>query len=89
MPRYFFDIYDGDLSQRDQVGSELESDEVARQEATRTLSEIAAQELPGNGPERKFHIAVRDGDGKLLFRIHLDFSTVVPAADDAGEGSGG
>jgi len=46
MPRYFFDIHDGARSTTDDTGVELDGLEAARQEAARTLGEIARDILP-------------------------------------------
>ena len=88
MPRFFFDIFDGIEIVSDEIGVELADAEVARVEATRTLSEIAAQVLPGDGLMRRFHIVVRDSDQTMLFEIHIDFSTV-EASNDGLEKSDG
>ena len=76
MPKFFFDITDGTTITADQIGVELPDPGVARTEATRTLSEIAAQELPGDGPFRHFAILVRGEDETVLFEVALTFSTV-------------
>lgn len=73
MPRYYFDVSDGDQLTLDQSGTDLANEVVARDEATRTLSEIAAEEIPGNGPERDFRIVVRDDHRAMLFELRLTF----------------
>lgn len=76
MANFFFDITDGTRTSFDRMGLELDDEETARTEATRTLTEIAAQELPGDGPSRALKIQVSDAEGKVLFEVQLDFNTV-------------
>lgn len=73
MPKYFFDLYDGDLLLPDPLGVELPDEEIARTEATKTLSEIAAQEIPADGPRRLFRIVVIDEARTILFEVRIDF----------------
>jgi hypothetical protein len=73
MPLYYFDVYDGDQLAVDRVGTELSDHGVARSEATRTLSEIAAEEIPRDGPQREFCITVRDSHDATLFELRLTF----------------
>jgi hypothetical protein len=88
MPRFFFDITDGTQTTLDRLGVDLEDPAKARVEATRTLSEIASQELPNDGPARTFKISVSDEQGKVLFEVKLDFSTIETEADSPGDGRG-
>ena len=77
MPRYFFDIAEGDRIFADNEGTELEDDDDARDEALETLGQIAKDKLPEgkrrefvatvrHGDRREFIIAVRDGHRKVL-----------------------
>lgn len=88
MPKYYFDVYDGTEAAPDQIGTELGNDRSARQEATRTLSEIAAQELPNKGPFGHYRIIVRDADRKVLFQVELEFKTAEADELDDGLGEG-
>jgi hypothetical protein len=65
MPRYFFDVTDSGETSRDSEGVEFPSLEAARQEALKTLGEIAKDELP-DGDRREFSIRIRDGERSLL-----------------------
>jgi hypothetical protein len=85
MPLFFFDVVDGDQVSTDGNGIELPDQDRAREEATRTLAEIAEQELPGDGPQRHFKILVSDGNRKVLFEVHLDFNLVEDAEANAGD----
>jgi len=77
VPRYFFDIAEGDRIFADDEGTELEDIEDARDEALETLGQIARHKLPDGkrrdfvttvrqGDRREFIITVRDGDRKVL-----------------------
>jgi len=65
MPRFYFDISDDGRAERDHEGLEFDSLDKAREQAIKTLGEIARDELPdGNG--REFKITIRDQHGKSL-----------------------
>ncbi|MCE4226739.1 hypothetical protein HCU64_23640 [Methylobacterium sp. C25] len=70
MPRYFFDVADGDRHVRDEEGLELPDGESARREAICSLLDIARDELP-DGDHRSFVITVRDGDETSLLSARL------------------
>jgi hypothetical protein len=75
MPRYFFDIDDGERSSRDSVGTELADREAVRREATGILPDVAREELP-DGNERIFACSVRDESGKVIFVAKLTLKAV-------------
>jgi hypothetical protein len=70
MPRYFFDIADGDESGTDGEGLEFLNLEAARANALAALGEIARDELP-DGDRRDFGISIRDDGGKVLLKATL------------------
>ena len=70
MPRYFFDIHDGARSTTDDTGVELDGLEAARQEAARTLGEIARDILP-NGDRHEVVIEVKDEVGQRVLLAKL------------------
>ena len=72
MPRFYFDVRDGDGVTHDDEGVELAGIEVARDEATRTLGEIARDALPGT-LRRELSIEVRDGSPTPVLRASLWF----------------
>jgi hypothetical protein len=72
MPRYYFDLRDGDHFLRDDVGVEFGGLEAARDEAARTLGEMARDVLPG-AVRRVLTIAVRDGENEPLLEARLVF----------------
>lgn len=65
MPRYFFDIADGERLTPDGEGTELQDIDDARDEALETLGAIAKDKLP-DGDRRDFIITVREGERKLF-----------------------
>jgi len=73
MPRYFFDIDDGEKISPDAVGLELASDHEAQQEAVRALPGIAKDVLP-DGPRRDFVIEVRDATRRPFLRARLSLT---------------
>jgi hypothetical protein len=94
MPKFFFDLYDGDQFAPDSVGIDLPDIEHARREATRTLSEIASQEIPDDGPRRFFRIVVLDAARAIVSEARIDFHATQSAdvgstTVDAGEDDGG
>jgi hypothetical protein len=70
MPRYFFDIDDGDRRSRDTEGTDLPDREAVRREATGLLPDIASEELP-DGNHRTFVCSVRDAADKVIFVAKL------------------
>jgi hypothetical protein len=70
MPRYFFDIHDGDQFTSDYDGVELESIETAKVEAKRTLPDIVKDEMPDRD-RRDFTITVKDEIGHEVLRVTL------------------
>ena len=70
MPRFFFDVYDGENCTRDSTGVELDNSHAAQQEAIRTLPAVAKDALP-DGTQRDFVIEVRDEAKRLILRAKL------------------
>ena len=72
MPRYYFDIDDGETASEDDEGLELSGLAEARYRAISVLPNIAQEVLP-DGDEREFSVIVRDSKGAALFRAALSF----------------
>ena len=72
MPRYYFDIRDGDKFTPDDIGVQFDGIEFARDEAARTLGEIAQYALPGV-VAREIAVEVRGEDKEPLLRAELRF----------------
>lgn len=73
MPRFYIDIFDGNLSHRDQTGSEVPVFARARSEAVSTLLDLFRTGLDGSD-ERTASTVVRDGDGVVLYEASLAFT---------------
>jgi hypothetical protein len=72
MPRYYFDVQEADQFVRDDVGVVLPDIESARDQATRALTEIARDTLPGT-LRREIAIEVTDETRAPLLRAGLSF----------------
>jgi len=70
VPRFFFDIHDGELQTVDRDGVELGDERAAQNEAVRALAEIAADALP-DGVVRAFIVEVRDAASHRCLRATL------------------
>jgi hypothetical protein len=79
MPHYFFDTRDGADLIRDEEGVELDSIEAARDEATRGLTDLAKDALPG-ALRRELAVEVRDRGDQALLRAALWFEVAVLVA---------
>lgn len=74
MPRYFFDIHDGQSYQRDNEGTECAGYKEAREEAMRALPEIARFAIPGDGDNRAFTVMVCDESRAVVYTATLTFA---------------
>ena len=72
MPRYYFDVRDGETFAPDDTGLDFDGIEAARDEAARALGEIAREVLPGS-VARELAIEVSDGDKRPVLRTTLRF----------------
>lgn len=70
MARFFFDTYDGNRLISDNEGIELQSVEMARNEAQKALPDLARDALPG-GDQKTFIVSVRDEAGQVIIRAAL------------------
>ncbi len=73
MPRFYFDVLDGDRLVRDDAGLELASLEVAEYEATRAAAEISHDALPRRRTSEAC-VKVRDKDGYLLLTVDVSMA---------------
>jgi hypothetical protein len=71
MPRFYFDVFDGEATTPDIVGIDVEDDlERIRELAIDALPDIARERLP-NGDRAEFTVTVRDEHGSDIFRATL------------------
>jgi hypothetical protein len=70
MPRFYFDIHDGDDFIPDHQGIDLEGVEDAKVEAVNTLPDMARDGLP-EGDSRDFVVTVRDETDRPVWRVRL------------------
>ncbi|ACB27816.1 MULTISPECIES: DUF6894 family protein [Methylobacterium] len=73
MPRYFFDIHDGQL-QRDEDGTECADFDAARREAMISLPDVARWEIPSDGDRQSYTVIVRDAAGAPIYTATLTFT---------------
>lgn len=77
MPRYFFDFHDSEEGiYLDTIGTDLDNDEMARLEATRTLLEIARDSPPRSGSLRELKLVVRSDSGDIVWESRLSSETL-------------
>ena len=72
MPRYFFDIDDGEHSSRGDVALEFADAQAARDNAVSALPDIARDVMP-DGKRREFVVTMRDESGTPIFKATLLF----------------
>jgi hypothetical protein len=78
MPRFFFDIHDGEAFTPDRVGLDLESLEAAKAEAKKTLPDIVKDEMP-DGDRRDFTVDVKNATGQIVWRVTLSLVVESPS----------
>ena len=83
MPRFFFDISDGDHVTRDDVGRDYPDLKSARDAAVSLLPDVAREVLP-DGDYRILVSTVRSHDGWILCRAMMSLVVV-----DVGPGRAG
>ncbi|QGY03453.1 hypothetical protein MMSR116_17285 [Methylobacterium mesophilicum SR1.6/6] len=73
MPRFFFDIHDGQFLP-DTDGTECADLDAARREAMISLPEIARWIIPRDGDNQAFTVLVRDEGGTVVYTATLTFA---------------
>ena len=73
MPRYYFDIQDGDL-QRDEEGLECEGVEAARDKVMASLPDVAELITSNDGDNQAVTVMVRDEEGSQIYAGTLTFA---------------
>ena len=67
MPRYYFDVYDGERSLTDENGMELEDVDASKVEVRQVLADFA-RDVVRKGSHQSFAVNVRDEVGQILLR---------------------
>ena len=80
MPKFYFDVFDGEQTLADQEHTVLADHDAAREEATKALTEMANDYIPGDGLHRDMVIYVRDETGSKIMDVSLNFN-VKPNTD--------
>ncbi len=70
MPRYYFDIRDGEYVQKDNEGTVLSGLAQAKAQAVKTLPDMARDEM-ADRDQREFVIEVKDESGRPLLTARL------------------
>jgi hypothetical protein len=73
MPRYYFDIDDGERVTRDDEGHDYGDRDGMKAAAITVLPEIASDVLP-DGDQRTFSVQVRDSGQNNVFLAKLSFT---------------
>lgn len=70
MPRYHFNVYDGDTT-LDRDGTQLLGPDEARRESIRLASELLRSQAARSRIGEEWRVEVTDGRGMILFRIDI------------------
>jgi len=73
VPRYFFDIHDGDL-QRDSEGLECDNVEAARRKVIESLPDVAELITSNADDHQAVTVTVRDEEGSQVYAGTLTFA---------------
>ena len=74
MPRFFFDVHEDGVVDKDHDGIELADCEEARRQAQALLPAIAYDKIPGDGDHKTYVVFVTDEDGKPIYSATLQFA---------------
>jgi hypothetical protein len=73
MPRFYFDVHDGERFTPDRIGVDLDDAQATQREAARALPEVAKDALP-DGTQRSFVIEVKNEAQRLILRAKLSLT---------------
>lgn len=74
MSRYFFDVHDNGRIHRDDHGHELPDFDAVRNEAQKTLPEIAYHEIHKDGDRQSYVVVVTDEEGHPVYSATLSYT---------------
>jgi hypothetical protein len=77
MPRFFFDIHDGENFTPDRQGLDLADLKAAKAEAKKALPDIMKDEMPERD-RRDFTVDVKDVAGAIVWRVTLSLTIESP-----------
>ena len=72
MPRFYFDVRNGDRFTQDRDGLDLPDLREARKDASQALAEMVKDAMP-DGDHRTMAIEVRGEDKRPLFKVQITF----------------
>ena len=72
MPRFYFDVRDGESFTRDDDGVEFAGSHEARVDASKALAEMIKDVMP-NGTHKAMAIEVRGANHEPLFKVQIVF----------------
>ena len=78
MPRFFFDIHDGEDFTPDRQGVDLDDLDAAKDEARKALRDVIWDELPV-GDRRDFTVDVKNTAGEIVWRVTLSLVVETPS----------
>ena len=78
MPRFFFDIHDGEDFTPDRQGVDLDDLDAAKDEARKALRDIIWDEMP-DGDRRDFTVDVKNTAGEIVWRVTLSLVVETPS----------
>lgn len=73
MPRYYFDIHDGELL-KDDAGTECADIDAAREKVMASLPDVAGWITPVDGDNQAISVMVRDEAGRQVYAATLSFA---------------
>jgi hypothetical protein len=87
VPRYFFDIHDGQYLTRDNVGIECDGPDAIRAEAMTALPAISRDIIPKDGDRQALMVIVRNVGNLTVYTATLTFASIwlgeeVPSVPD-------
>ena len=71
MPRYFFDVHDGDRPTKDEEGQELPDLPSVRKTVLSLLPDIAREVMPDDGDRHDVILDVHDATGMVIYTATL------------------
>ncbi|GEP09015.1 DUF6894 family protein [Methylobacterium gnaphalii] len=74
MPRYYFDVYDGQKLFRDEEGGVFDDRAAMRAEAMKVLPDIARDGIPQDGDRQSFTVRVRNERNLTIYTGTILFS---------------